>query len=157
MRHKTIKVDVFDFVISVLQAQWKICGPKDGLRILSRIRGFAWLITRVLNLMIKFIGPLYKWLQQFTNHYLTHCHLLRLDTHTSLLQCIPLYSFNSYLIYDWLHSHLSVLLYSVSGSTETPAEHPYPRKRRLGFQESISTETCLSTRSLAMGLRVTIL
>jgi hypothetical protein len=26
--------------------------------------------------MIGFIWPLYNWLQQFTNHYLTHCHLL---------------------------------------------------------------------------------
>jgi hypothetical protein len=31
-----------------------------------------------------------------------------------------------------------------------------PRKRRLDFQESISTETCLSSRFLAMGLHVTI-
>jgi hypothetical protein len=38
--------------------------------------GFAWLIGRVLDLMIEFIGPLYNWLQQFTNHYPTHCHLL---------------------------------------------------------------------------------
>jgi hypothetical protein len=28
--------------------------------------GFAWLIRRVLALMIEFIGPLYSWLQQFT-------------------------------------------------------------------------------------------
>jgi hypothetical protein len=34
--------------------------------------GFAWLIRRVLDLMIEFIVPLYNWLQQFTNHYLTH-------------------------------------------------------------------------------------
>jgi hypothetical protein len=26
--------------------------------------------------MIEFIGPLYNWLQQFTNHYLTHCNIL---------------------------------------------------------------------------------
>jgi hypothetical protein len=37
--------------------------------------GCAWLIRRVLDLMNEFIGPLYNWLQQFTNHYLTHCHL----------------------------------------------------------------------------------
>jgi hypothetical protein len=30
--------------------------------------------------MIEFIGPLYNWLQQFTSHYLTHCHLLPTDT-----------------------------------------------------------------------------
>jgi hypothetical protein len=33
----------------------------------------------------------------------------------------------------------------------------YPRKRRLGFQESISTETRLPTCSLALGLHVTVL
>jgi hypothetical protein len=38
-------------------------------------RGFAWLIRRVLYLIFEFIGRLYNWLQQFTNHYLTHCHL----------------------------------------------------------------------------------
>jgi hypothetical protein len=38
--------------------------------------GFAWLKRRVLDLMIEFNGPSYSWLQQFTNHYLTHCHLL---------------------------------------------------------------------------------
>jgi hypothetical protein len=39
---------------------------------------------------------------------------------------------------------------------KTPVEHLYPRKRSLGFQESTLMETCLSTRSLAMGLYVTI-
>jgi hypothetical protein len=33
--------------------------------------GFAWLIRRLLDLMIEFIGPLYNWLQQFTNHWHT--------------------------------------------------------------------------------------
>jgi hypothetical protein len=30
--------------------------------------------------MVEFIGPAYNRLQQVTNHYLTHCHYLRLDT-----------------------------------------------------------------------------
>jgi hypothetical protein len=41
---------------------------------------FAWLIRRLLDLIIEFIGPLYNRLQQFTNHYLIRRHLLRLDT-----------------------------------------------------------------------------
>jgi hypothetical protein len=52
--------------------------------------GFAWLIRRVLYLMIEFIGPLYNFLQHFTYHY------LRLDTldfwphfTTPLLRCTP--------------------------------------------------------------------
>jgi hypothetical protein len=36
---------------------------------------FAWLKRRVLDFMIELIGPSYNWLQQFINHYLTHCHL----------------------------------------------------------------------------------
>jgi hypothetical protein len=57
---------------------------------------FAWLIRRGLDFMIEFIGPLCNWLQQFTNHYLTHCHLLRLETldfwpqfTTPLFHCTP--------------------------------------------------------------------
>jgi hypothetical protein len=57
---------------------------------------FAWPIKRVLDLMIEFIAPLHNWLQQFINHYLTHCHLFRLDTldfwphfTTPLLRCTP--------------------------------------------------------------------
>jgi hypothetical protein len=33
--------------------------------------------------MIEIIGPLYIWLQQFTNQYLTHCHLLEWTISTS--------------------------------------------------------------------------
>jgi hypothetical protein len=33
--------------------------------------GVAWLITRVLDLVIEFIGPLWDWLQEFTNQYLS--------------------------------------------------------------------------------------
>jgi hypothetical protein len=40
------------------------------------VSGFACLIRRGLDLMIRFIGLLYRWLQQITNQYLTHCHLL---------------------------------------------------------------------------------
>jgi hypothetical protein len=42
-----------------------------NVKLLSRIRRVAWLIRRVLDLMIEFIGPLYNWLQHFINHYLT--------------------------------------------------------------------------------------
>jgi hypothetical protein len=65
-----------------------------------------------LDLMIECIGPLYNWLQQFTNPYLTHCHLLPTGHFTAtiltsnwtppLLRCTPLYSLNSELYYDWL-------------------------------------------------------
>jgi hypothetical protein len=57
---------------SCTEAQRLKCNP---LYIVT-CQGFAWLIRRVLDLMIESIGPLYSWLQQFTNHYLTHCNLL---------------------------------------------------------------------------------
>jgi hypothetical protein len=58
--------------------------------------GFAWLMRRFLDLMIEFIGPLYNWLLQFTNHYLTHCQLLPTGHSTGTIltsNWTPLYSF----------------------------------------------------------------
>jgi hypothetical protein len=55
--------------------------------------------------MIEFIGPSYNWLQQFTNHYLTHCHLLPTGHSTELFWLppalnwtTPLYPFNSHSV-----------------------------------------------------------
>jgi hypothetical protein len=47
--------------------------------------------------MIEFIGALYNLSQQFRHHYLTHCHLLRLDTlcQTELLN----YSIQRHLLF----------------------------------------------------------
>jgi hypothetical protein len=70
----------------------------------------------------------------------------------------------------WSELSSLLILYSVSGSEETSVYHTatgwFPRicllgkvfisQQGVGFQESISTETCFSTRSLAMGLRITI-
>jgi hypothetical protein len=87
---------------------------------------FAWLIRRVFYLLIGFIGRLYNWLQQFTNHYLTHCHLLPTGHSTGtvltsdwtapLFHCTSLYS---------LHS-LSVLLTvsTYNSSSRTPRKTP---------------------------------
>jgi hypothetical protein len=76
----------------------------DGLRChyIVTYPGFAWLIRQVLDLTAEFIGPLYNWLQQFTNHYVTHCYLLPTGHSTGTiptLDCTPLYSFNSDLSY----------------------------------------------------------
>jgi hypothetical protein len=68
---------------------------------------FAWLIRRVLNLIIQFIGPLYNCLHQFTNHYLTHCHFIPTGHSTGTILTsnrTPLYSFNFDLKYK-LKSH----------------------------------------------------
>jgi hypothetical protein len=54
--------------------------------------------------MIEFIGPLYNWLQQYTNHYLTHCHLLPTGHSTGTIltsNWTPLYSFKSKSHCDW--------------------------------------------------------
>jgi hypothetical protein len=56
--------------------------------------------------MIEFIRPLYNWLQQFTNHYLTHCHLLQTGHSTGNILTSnwnPLYSLKYYsLLYSIL-------------------------------------------------------
>jgi hypothetical protein len=54
---------------------WKVQKPSNSVIKIVTHPGFAWLIRRVLDLIIKFIWPLYNWLQQFTTYYLTHCHL----------------------------------------------------------------------------------
>jgi hypothetical protein len=88
-----------------LQRMWKE-GVVAYFNIVTCL-GFAWLIRRGLDLMIEFIGPLYNWLQQFTNHYLTHCQLLPTGHSTGtiltsnwtelhysvVLTCTPLYSY----------------------------------------------------------------
>jgi hypothetical protein len=84
--------------------------------------GFAWLIRRVLHLMIGFIGPLYNWLQQFTNHYLTHCHLLPTGHSTGTI-----------LSSEWTELHYSVVLLctppislalpAYKSSARTPRKH----------------------------------
>jgi hypothetical protein len=68
--------------------------------------------------MIEFIAPSYNWLQQFTNHYLQHCHFLQtwhstgtiLTSNWTLLYyvvfpCTHLYYFNS---------HSDLILFSTS-------------------------------------------
>jgi hypothetical protein len=49
---------------------------------------FAWLITRVLDLMIEFIGSLYNWLRQLTTHWHTVI-FFRLDTPRELFWLPP--------------------------------------------------------------------
>jgi hypothetical protein len=59
----------------------------------------------------------------------------------------------------WLNSDLNGLLYNISVYKEMFADHSYPWKYvlwRVSFQESICTETCLSTRFLAMDLYVIV-
>jgi hypothetical protein len=72
--------------------------------------------------------------------------------------------FNTASTRDWLQSDLGFLLYSVFYPRKLllTTRTPYPwtllfiTQRLDGFQESISTETYFPTRSLAMGLHVTI-
>jgi hypothetical protein len=67
-----------------------LVGKPEGKRPIGRPRcrwvdniatypGCAWLIRRVLDLMIEFVGPLYNLLQRFTNHW-HPVIFLRLDT-----------------------------------------------------------------------------
>jgi hypothetical protein len=138
--------------------------------------GFAWLMRRVLDLLIEFIGPLYIRLPQLPNH----CHAVIFfdwTLTTPLLCCTPLYSFSSDLNYNRLLSDLNGLLYSVTVPTETPVAPTatcrfpgiYLRETTFLF---LSQETCsvaswfprihlygnvFVTRSLATGLHVSII
>jgi hypothetical protein len=132
-------------------------------------RGFPWLIRRVLDLMIKVIGPLYNLLQQFTNHH------LRLDTlgfwphyinpltlelfYTS--KWTPLYSSNS----------PSILMIgpSYNSSARTPRKTPssvvknacllvcYLAMDVLLLLRACASRMCLPSRCLPMGICVTII
>jgi hypothetical protein len=119
--------------------------------------GFAWLMRRVLDMMVEFFGLLYNWLQQFTNHWHTVTFFdLTLAVHYfTVIRCTPLYFFDSDLNYDWPKSDLWLAAFC----SEFPVlyiAYQYSRKRSLRFQKSISTGTYMSFRSLAMGLHVTI-
>jgi hypothetical protein len=52
-----------------------------------------------LDLMIEFIEPLYNWLQQFTIHYLTHCHHL-----------LTVHSTGTILTSNWTELNYSIVL-----------------------------------------------
>jgi hypothetical protein len=123
--------------------------------------GFAWLIRRVLGLMVEFIGPLYNWLQQFTNHYLTHCHLPPTGHSTWTIlttNWTPLYSFNS---------DLRLTVPSYNSMARTPRKTPSSvvnnaclLVRYIAMDvlllRSYASRTFLSSRCLAMGICVTI-
>jgi hypothetical protein len=106
--------------------------PGKARYVIITYPGFALLIRRVLDLIIEFIGPLYDWSPQFTNHYLTQCLLLRLDTldfwphfTTPLLRCIP--------------SRL-LTVPSYNSSAQTPQKTP----------SSVAKNACLLVRHLAI-------
>jgi hypothetical protein len=102
--------------------------------------GFAWLIRRVLDLMIEFIRPLYNWLQQFTNHYLTHYHLLPTghSTRTTVLTSnwTPLY----FVVLLQFWSELRLTVPSYNSSARIPRKAP----------SSVLMNACLLVRYLAM-------
>jgi hypothetical protein len=92
-----------------------------GDNTLSCIRGFAWIKRGVFGSDDQFIGSLYNWLQQFTNHYLTLSPSSDWTLHwnysdfqlnwTTLLRCAPSYSFvsqsQSYVMTDCQSASLS--------------------------------------------------
>jgi hypothetical protein len=89
-----------------------------GPKCIVTLPAFAWLIGRGSNFMIDFIGPLYNCLQQFTNHYLTHCHLLPTGESTGTIltsNWTPFYSIKSPTVptYNSLERNLRKTLFSV--------------------------------------------
>jgi hypothetical protein len=127
--------------------------------------GFAWPIRRFLDLMMEFIGALCNGLQQFTNHYLTHCHLhptgnssgTALSSKWTVLYSVVLFQF-------W--SDLRLTVPSYSSSTRVPKKTPFSvvkyaclLLRYLAMDvlvlKAYSLGMCLPSRYLAMGICVT--
>jgi hypothetical protein len=90
--------------------------------------GFAWLIRRVLDFMIEFIGSLCNWLQQFTNHWDTV--IFRLDTR---------------LTSNWAVSLLLASHYMDSGRTTAQKTHPSPSN---GYMRTHIENTSYDTGSI---------
>jgi hypothetical protein len=135
--------------------------------------GFSWLIKQFLDLMIEFIGPLYNWLQQFTNHYLAHCHLpptghctgtiltsseLRCTRlYSSVLRCTPLYYFNSHSDFILFCTAYIVLerSYRKHRLNNLFSCVTSPRTRKLWALHS--NGCCLESHLLTTGLYATVL
>jgi hypothetical protein len=113
---------------------------------------YAWLIRRILDLIIEFIGPLYNWLKQFANYCLTHSHLLRFDT--PLLRCTPFSSSDCAL--------LQLLCTDPKENTVFCCQKyvfigPLPSDGCPSIVVRIFFGICLPSRCLAMGICTTIL
>jgi hypothetical protein len=116
--------------------------------------------------MIKFIGPLYSWLQQFTDHYLTHCHLPIGHSTGAILTSswTPLYSF--VLLKFWSELRLTLPSYNSSARTR-PKTAPSLIKNVCLFFPYLTMSVllltvyasgmCLTSRCLAVGIYVTVL
>jgi hypothetical protein len=87
------------------------------------------------------MGPLYNWLQQFTNHYLTHCHILPTGHSTATLltsDWTPLYSF----VLLQFRPELWLTVPSCNSSARTPQKTP----------SFIVKNACLLARYLPMNV-----
>jgi hypothetical protein len=129
---------------------------------------------RFLDLMIEFIGLLYNRVEQFTSHYLTHCHLLPTghSTGTILTSNWTVNSSQSHIATGGqsfslgVEPHLGLMtryLFNCQLLLSSRRVGPQHRKhiRCIALDcplllGACVTETCLPTRSLTMGLDVTI-
>jgi hypothetical protein len=128
--------------------------------------GFAWLIRLVLYLMIKFIGPLYNWLQQFTNHWHTVIFFW-LDTQWELFW-LPTELLHYSVLLPQFWSELRQTVPSYNSSARTPQKTPssvvknacllvhYLPMDVLLLLRFYASGMCLPSRCLAMGICVTI-
>jgi hypothetical protein len=135
---------------------------------------FAWLIRRVLDLMIEFIGPLYNWLQQFTNHYLTvssssdwtlhwnysdfqlNCQLLLAPRYTCIASGRATAQKTYQLPSNWyMRTHRKHLLRHRFYCC-VHVLRALPRNGSTLLSVAYLLRACLPSRSLAMDLHVTI-
>jgi hypothetical protein len=158
--HWNTSIKVLSWVLAFI-VTWRLC-PKLANLLTTQYhvtlfrqnhnatrRGFCVSNKMGLDFMIEFTGPLYNWLQQFTNHYLTHYYLPPTGHSTGTI-----------LTSNWTPLFSSVLC--------TPRKTPssvvknacllvgYLAMDVLLLLRPYASGMCLPSRCLTMGICVTI-
>jgi hypothetical protein len=128
--------------------------------------GFVWLKRRVLDLIIEFIGPLYNWLQQFTNHWHTViCFVWTVSRQLNYRTCWTTQCYKRTLaIYPRVgrrrkHVHsLAMDVYRIVAHSlpRSVFTGPLPSNGCPSVVGDALVGTCLPSRCLAMVIYVTI-
>jgi hypothetical protein len=118
--------------------------------------GVARLIKRVLYLMIEFIGPLYNCLQQFTNHYLTHCHLLPTGHSTGAIPNSSNTPLHSVVLPPFRSPILFCIIYNSSARTHWKTWSSVVKNVLIDPLPSNGCPSIFDSVCLAMGICVTI-
>jgi hypothetical protein len=121
--------------------------------------------TGFLDLMITFIGPSLNWLQQFTNHYQIHCHLLPIGHSTETILTSKWILRYSVVLPQFWSPTLFCTTYKSSARTPRKTPSHFVKNacllaRYLAMDglllRAYALGMCLPSRCLAMSICVTI-